>query len=37
MWKWLRQQSNYFYAVGFDALVKQRDKCIKVGGGYVKK
>jgi hypothetical protein len=31
MLKWLRQQSKYFYAVGFDALVKQRDKCLNVG------
>jgi hypothetical protein len=35
--KWLRQQSNNFYAVGFDALVKGWDKCIKVGGGYAEK
>jgi hypothetical protein len=37
--KWLRQQSKYFYsyAAGFDALVKQWDKCINVGGGYVEK
>jgi hypothetical protein len=35
--KWLRQQSRDFYAVGFSALVKQWDKCISVGGGYVKK
>jgi hypothetical protein len=35
--KWLRQQSKYFYAVGFDALVKRWDKCINVGGGYVEK
>jgi hypothetical protein len=33
--KWLRQKSKDFYAVGFDALVKRRDKCIIVGGGYV--
>jgi hypothetical protein len=33
--KWLRQQSKYFYAAGFDALVKRWDKCINVGGGYV--
>jgi hypothetical protein len=26
-----------FYAVGFDALVRQHDKCINVGGGYVEK
>jgi hypothetical protein len=34
---WPRQQSKDFYAASFDALVKQRDKCINVGGGYVKK
>jgi hypothetical protein len=37
VWKWLRQQSNDFYAAGFDALLKRWDKCISVGGGYVKK
>jgi hypothetical protein len=37
VWKWLRQQANDFYAVGFDALVKRRDKCIGVGEGYVEK
>jgi hypothetical protein len=26
-----------FYAVSFDALVKQWDKCINVGGGCVEK
>jgi hypothetical protein len=35
--KWVRQQSNDFCAAGFDALVKRRDKCIGVGGGYVEK
>jgi hypothetical protein len=35
--KWLRQQSKDFYAVDFEALVKQWDKRISVGGGYVKK
>jgi hypothetical protein len=35
--KWLRQQSKYFYAVGFDTPVKRWDKCINVGGGYVEK
>jgi hypothetical protein len=35
--KWLRHQSKHFYAAGFDALVKQWDKCINVGGGYVEK
>jgi hypothetical protein len=34
---WLRQQSKDFSAVGFDALVYRWDKCINVGGGYVKK
>jgi hypothetical protein len=33
--KWLRQQSNDFYAVSFDAPVKRWDKCIGVSGGYV--
>jgi hypothetical protein len=33
--KKLGQQSNDFYAEGFDALVNRRDKCINVGGGYV--
>jgi histone-lysine N-methyltransferase SETMAR len=35
--KWLRQQSKYFCAAGFDAPVKRWDKCISVGGGYVEK
>jgi hypothetical protein len=35
--KWLRQQSEDFYAAGFDALVKRWDKCVSVGGGYVGK
>jgi hypothetical protein len=35
--KWLRQQSKYFYAAGFDALVKRWDKYINILGGYVKK
>jgi hypothetical protein len=35
--KCLRQQSKDFYATGFNALVKGWDKCISVGGGYVKK
>jgi hypothetical protein len=35
--KWQRQQPKDFYAVGFDALVKQQDKCSNVGGGYVEK
>jgi hypothetical protein len=26
-----------FHAAGFDALVKRRDNCINVGGGYVEK
>jgi hypothetical protein len=37
VWKWLRQQSKDFYTAGLDALVKQWDKCINVGGGYVAK
>jgi histone-lysine N-methyltransferase SETMAR len=36
VWKWLRQQSKGFYVAGFDALVKQWDKCPNVRGGYVK-
>jgi hypothetical protein len=35
--KWLRQQSKDFYAASFDALIKQWDKCINVGGGYIEK
>jgi hypothetical protein len=35
--KWLRQQSEYVYALGFNALVKLQDKCINVGEGYVEK
>jgi hypothetical protein len=35
--KWLRQQSEDFYAAGFDVLVNRWDKCIGVGGGYVEK
>jgi histone-lysine N-methyltransferase SETMAR len=37
VWKWVRQQTKDFYTAGFDALVKQCDKCINVGGGYVEK
>jgi hypothetical protein len=37
VWKWLKQQSEDFYAAGSDALVKRWDKCISVGGGYVEK
>jgi hypothetical protein len=35
--KWLRQQSEDFYAAGFDTLVKRLDKFINVGEGYVEK
>jgi hypothetical protein len=35
--KYLRQQSKDLYAVAFDILVKQWDKCINVGGGYMEK
>jgi hypothetical protein len=35
--KWMRQQSKDFYAAGFDALVKWRDKRINVVGEYVEK
>jgi hypothetical protein len=37
VWKWLRQQSKDYYAVGFEALVKRWDKCINVDGGYIEK
>jgi hypothetical protein len=30
-------QSKDFFAAGFDALVKRRDKGSNVGGGYVEK
>jgi hypothetical protein len=33
--KWLKQQSKYFYAAGFEALVKRWDRCINIGKGYV--
>jgi hypothetical protein len=26
-----------FYSVGFGTLLKQWDKCINVGGGYIRK
>jgi hypothetical protein len=35
--KWLRQQSKDFYAAGFDTMVKRLDRCISVGGRYIKK
>jgi hypothetical protein len=35
--KWLRQQSKYFYAADFDALVKRCEKCVNVDGRYVEK
>jgi hypothetical protein len=35
--KWLRQQSKNFYDAGFNTMVKQWDKCVNVGRGYVKK
>jgi histone-lysine N-methyltransferase SETMAR len=35
--KWLRQQSKDFYATGFDVLGKRWNKCIIVGGGYIKR
>jgi hypothetical protein len=34
---WLRQESKDFYAAGFDALIKQRNKRVSVGGGHVEK
>jgi hypothetical protein len=35
--KWLRRQSKNFYASGFEAMVKQREKCTDVGRRYVEK
>jgi hypothetical protein len=35
--KWPRQHSKDFYATRFHAQVKQWDKCINAGGGYVGK
>jgi hypothetical protein len=35
--KCLKKQSKDFYAAGFDTLANRWDKCINVGGGYVKK
>jgi hypothetical protein len=35
--KWLTQQSKDFHAVDFDALVKQWDKYINDGGGFIEK
>jgi transposase len=35
--EWLGQQSIYFYAAGFDAVLKRRDKCINVNAGHVEK
>jgi hypothetical protein len=36
--KWLRQQSKgFFYAVGFDALVKRWEKYVSVGEEYAEK
>jgi hypothetical protein len=35
--KWLRQQSEYFYAGGFDPLLKRWEKCSNIGGGYAEK
>jgi hypothetical protein len=35
--KWLKQQSKDFYVAGLDAMAKQWDKCINVGGGYFEK
>jgi hypothetical protein len=37
MQKWLRQQPKDFCAASFSTLIKQWDKCINVGGGYVEK
>jgi hypothetical protein len=37
VWEWLRHSQKDFYAAGFNAMVKQWDKCIHVGGGYIVK
>jgi hypothetical protein len=37
MGQWLREESKDLYPAGFDALVKRRDTCFNVGGGYVDK
>jgi hypothetical protein len=37
VWKRLRQQPKDFHAAGFDALLKQCNNGITVGGGRVKK
>jgi hypothetical protein len=31
------ERTEDFYTVGFNVLVKWWDKCINVGGGYIKK
>jgi hypothetical protein len=36
-WKWLRQQSKDFFAVGFDAPVKRWNKYVNAGDRYVEK
>jgi hypothetical protein len=37
VWKWLTQHSKRLPCCSFDTPNKQWDKCINVGGGYVKK
>jgi hypothetical protein len=37
VWKGLRQQSKYFIAAGFDALIKQWDNYTNIGRGYIEK
>jgi len=34
---WFRQQPKEFYAVGFQGLVKRRDKCLNFYGDHVEK
>ncbi|GBN36125.1 hypothetical protein AVEN_151840-1 [Araneus ventricosus] len=34
---WMSQQPKEFYAAEIGALIKRRDKCINIGGDYVKK
>jgi hypothetical protein len=37
VWKWVSQQSKDFHAADLDALVKQWDKYINDGRGYIEK
>ncbi|GBL68611.1 hypothetical protein AVEN_155785-1, partial [Araneus ventricosus] len=33
---WMRQQPKEFYAAGIGAMIKRWDKCVNIGGDYVK-